>query len=151
GFGTNANCFEGSGPTPNLSNTTAAIRDDGGCVDTDDNSADFSVASPAPRNTASPVHVCEGGGDPDPDPDPEPVDVVVISLVSRGRGHSRGRSRAGVSARYSGPASAFALDGWTVQYGSACGTSWSARPPTRTMGTGGYLTIGQAVGGGGTV
>ena len=84
GFGINANCFEGSGPTPNLSNTTAAIRDDAGCVDTDDNSADFSVASPTPRNTASPVHVCEGGGDPDPDPDPEPVDGVVISQVYGG-------------------------------------------------------------------
>src|SRR5215475_6069407 len=36
-----ADCFEGSGAAPTLSNTTAAMRLDSGCFDTDDNSADF--------------------------------------------------------------------------------------------------------------
>jgi predicted extracellular nuclease len=48
GYG-NANFFEGSGPAPTLSNTTAAIRAD--AADTDDNSADFSSATPNPRNS----------------------------------------------------------------------------------------------------
>ncbi len=60
GFGGNANCFEGSGPTATLNNTTAALRLDGGCRDTDDNAADFTtVAPPTPRNTAAPLAPCE--------------------------------------------------------------------------------------------
>ena len=58
GFGSTTNCFEGA-PTSNLSNTTAAIRKDDGCTDTDNNSADFVVAAPAPRNTATPLKPCE--------------------------------------------------------------------------------------------
>ncbi len=57
GYGS-ANFFEGSGAAPTLSNTTAAFRSSGGCLDTDDNSADFSVAAPNPRNTSSPLNVC---------------------------------------------------------------------------------------------
>ena len=57
GFGT-ASCFEGSGAVPALSNTTAGIRLSQGCIDTNNNLADFEVAAPDPRNTASPVHVC---------------------------------------------------------------------------------------------
>jgi predicted extracellular nuclease len=63
GFG-GANCFEGTGPTPGLSNTTAASRDAAGCTDTDDNAADFSAITAfradGPRNTASPLTPCDG-------------------------------------------------------------------------------------------
>jgi len=63
GFGS-ANCWEGSGATPTLSNTTAASRDAAGCADTDDNAADFSVITAfradGPRNTASPLTPCDG-------------------------------------------------------------------------------------------
>jgi uncharacterized protein len=52
GYGSTANCFEGSGPTATLSNTTAALRKDGGATDTDDNAADFDVGPPNPRNSA---------------------------------------------------------------------------------------------------
>ena len=55
GFGSTANCFEGSGPTGAVSNTTAAIRKDGGRVENDDNKNDFAIAAPAPRNTSSPA------------------------------------------------------------------------------------------------
>jgi predicted extracellular nuclease len=53
GFGS-ANCFEGTGPTPTLSNTTAALRKDNGATDTNDNSADFAVGAPNPRNSMYP-------------------------------------------------------------------------------------------------
>src|SRR5437773_2067590 len=59
GYG-GANFFEGTAAAPGLSNTTAAFRKEGGCQDTDDNAADFTVAAPAPRNRASAVHVCPG-------------------------------------------------------------------------------------------
>jgi DNA/RNA endonuclease G (NUC1) len=71
GYGS-ANCSEGS-PTPALSATTAGIRNGGGAIDTDNNSADFSIGSPNPRNSstqpgsfqaiisASPTSVIPGG------------------------------------------------------------------------------------------
>jgi hypothetical protein len=58
GFGSTANCFEGSGPAPILTNTTAAIRKANGCTDTDDNANDFSVSAPNPRNGSSPFNSC---------------------------------------------------------------------------------------------
>ena len=57
GYGT-ANCFEGAGATGALAAATAAIRNGAGCVDTDNNGADFTVALPTPRNTASPRVCC---------------------------------------------------------------------------------------------
>ena len=63
GYGSNADIdYEGSGPAPATSVTTAAARKDGGCTDTDDNAADFEIIAPSPRNSSSPVHSC-----PEPD------------------------------------------------------------------------------------
>jgi predicted extracellular nuclease len=53
GFGT-ANCYEGSGAAPGLSNTTAALRKSDGTQDTDNNSADFVAGTPNPRNSLFP-------------------------------------------------------------------------------------------------
>ena len=53
-----ANFFEGSAAAPATNNSTAVLRADNGCTDTDDNSADFTTGTPNPRNTASPLHVC---------------------------------------------------------------------------------------------
>src|SRR5581483_1410472 len=60
GYGS-ANCFE-TAPVGPLSNTTAAIRKGNGCLDTDNNSNDFVINGPIPRNSSSPVNSC--GGDP---------------------------------------------------------------------------------------
>ncbi|MDF2693020.1 MAG: endonuclease/exonuclease/phosphatase [Labilithrix sp.] len=49
--------------TPALSNTTAALRKNGGCQDNGDNSADFEVAAPAPRNGATAANVCSNNND----------------------------------------------------------------------------------------
>src|SRR5690348_3157307 len=53
GYGTGTNCFEGTGPTATLSNTTAALRKAAGATDTDNNNTDFAVGAPNPRNTAA--------------------------------------------------------------------------------------------------
>jgi uncharacterized repeat protein (TIGR01451 family) len=50
GYGT-ATCFEGMGPTAVASNTTAVRRKRGGCIDSDNNSADFLIGQPFPRNS----------------------------------------------------------------------------------------------------
>ena len=60
GFGS-ANCFEGAGPTPTLTNTTAALRAGNGCADTNNNAADFSTGAPTPRNTAVAAATCGSG------------------------------------------------------------------------------------------
>ncbi len=61
GFGASATCFENT-KTADISATTAGIRNGGGCVETDNNGADFTVAAPTPRNTASQKNACTGGG-----------------------------------------------------------------------------------------
>src|SRR5690242_5116702 len=49
GYG-GASDYEGSGPAPALSATTALARDANGCGDTGVNEADFATAAPSPRN-----------------------------------------------------------------------------------------------------
>ncbi|HKQ78377.1 MAG TPA: lamin tail domain-containing protein [Blastocatellia bacterium] len=53
GYGNAANCFEGAGPTPTISATTAAVRLGSGCMETDNNSSDFVAGPVNPRNTAT--------------------------------------------------------------------------------------------------
>jgi DNA/RNA endonuclease G (NUC1) len=59
------------GDTPVLSNTTAALRNSGGCAFTGDPSVDFSTGAPTPRNSATPTRSCVAG----------PLDHVVISGI----------------------------------------------------------------------
>ena len=61
GYGASASCFEGT-RTNDLSATTGLKRNGGGCNDTDNNLADFTIGVPAPRNTASPTNACNLGG-----------------------------------------------------------------------------------------
>jgi predicted extracellular nuclease len=51
GYGPTANCSE-TGPAPAPSNTTADLRQSGGCTETDSNSNDFAAGAPNPRNSA---------------------------------------------------------------------------------------------------
>ena len=67
GYGSATNCSE-TAPTANLSNTTAALRKEGGVVDTDSNLADFEIGAPNPRNSGfvpppppTPFGVCGDG------------------------------------------------------------------------------------------
>jgi uncharacterized repeat protein (TIGR01451 family) len=74
GFGSAANCFEGSAPTGTLSNTTAALRGGDGSIDTNNNGADFSVGAPNPRNS---------GAEP-----PEPPDPPLALTIAQIQGNS---------------------------------------------------------------
>jgi DNA/RNA endonuclease G (NUC1) len=62
GYGA-ANCFEGTGPTPATSNTTA-VRRTNVCSDADSNSTEFVAGAPSPRNSASPTTNCSGPTNP---------------------------------------------------------------------------------------
>ncbi|CAN7491850.1 ExeM/NucH family extracellular endonuclease [Pseudoduganella sp. LjRoot289] len=59
GYGATANFYEGSAPTGNLGNLLAARRNNNGCDDSNDNSADFTLGEPAPRNTLV-IQACGG-------------------------------------------------------------------------------------------
>jgi uncharacterized protein len=61
GYGS-SNGYEGSGATAALSVQLAALRAGNGCTDSDNNSADFAVGTPAPRNSATAANVCDGSG-----------------------------------------------------------------------------------------
>lgn len=57
-----ANFWEGDARAGATQNSTAAIRREAGCQDTDQNADDFVIATPAPRNSQSEPNPC--GGDP---------------------------------------------------------------------------------------
>lgn len=61
GYGS-ANFYEGAAPADAGSTTTALLRAGQGCTDTDANKSDFTPGTPAPRNTATPLQSCSGGG-----------------------------------------------------------------------------------------
>jgi hypothetical protein len=61
GYGA-ASAFEGSGPAPALNPQQADVRAGGGQTQTGDNSQDFSLAAPDPRNTASPANPANPAG-----------------------------------------------------------------------------------------
>jgi Lamin Tail Domain len=63
GYGS-ATDYEGGGPAPAISNTTAAVRAGDGCTDMDVNSSDFSAAAPIPRNSGTPAAPCSVGPPP---------------------------------------------------------------------------------------
>src|SRR3546814_19391879 len=70
GYGSSASCALGS-PTGNLSNTTAAVRKDDGCITTGNNNADFSVTAPTPRNRPPPTQHCAAPPPPHTEKRPE--------------------------------------------------------------------------------
>lgn len=74
GFGTTANCFEGSGPTPAPSNSTSASRLSAGCQDNNNNATDFTTGAVNPRNSSSPLNVC-------------PVNATATPVFSPGSGN----------------------------------------------------------------
>jgi hypothetical protein len=63
GYG-GANFFDGAGAAPTLSNSTAGLRQNSGCTDTNNNGADFVSAAPSPRSTASPLATCQSPTNP---------------------------------------------------------------------------------------
>jgi hypothetical protein len=57
GYGSAAD-YEGTAAAAAPSNTTALVRANAGCSDSDDNAADFATATPTPRNSSSPATSC---------------------------------------------------------------------------------------------
>ncbi len=123
GYGNSAttagHCYEGTGPAVAPSNNTADFRKAGGCVDTNDNAADFFAASPNPRNTSSPIGDCK--------PD------IVINDVTVTEGNV-----GTVNATFTVTLSAASANTVTVDYATADGT---ATQPADYQSTSGTLTF----------
>lgn len=59
GYGT-ANFYEGAVASA-INSSTALLRKNNGCQDTNQNGSDFATGAPAPRNSSSALNVCGGG------------------------------------------------------------------------------------------
>ncbi|MGB8981823.1 MAG: ExeM/NucH family extracellular endonuclease [Anaerolineales bacterium] len=76
-----ANFYE-SAPALATTNTTAALRAVGGCTETDNNSSDFSVGAPTPRNTTSPLNACSSDDTAPAVSSTVPADGAVDVLIN---------------------------------------------------------------------
>lgn len=102
GYGT-ATDHEGAGAVEALSSTTAALRANGGCTDSDSNVADLAAGAPAPRNSAAAANTCSApppppGGTSDSEQATVELDVqAVLSLSLERSTISFGATTAGVT------------------------------------------------------
>jgi uncharacterized repeat protein (TIGR02543 family) len=211
GYGS-ADCSETS-PAPGLSNTTADLRHAGGCVDTDNNSADFSTGSPNPRNSATPANDClftlttavnpaasgsvtrtpnqpsyasgatvqltavpvsgyhfdHWSGDATSSVNPLNVTMdadksitanfvlngssgeVVISQVYGGGGNGAADYKNDYVELFNRGNASVNVTGWSIQYASASGSSWSSTTLIGTIDPGRYYLVEEAQGAGGTL
>jgi uncharacterized repeat protein (TIGR01451 family) len=122
GYGSSANCFEGTGSTAAPGNTTAAFRKAGGCIDSNNNAADFFVHAPSPRNSSTPANTCSG----------QTADIVISDVtVTEGDSGT-------VSANFTVSLIASSADTVTVDYATANGTAvepddYTAIPTTQLV------------------
>ncbi|HSX65868.1 MAG TPA: lamin tail domain-containing protein, partial [Pseudoxanthomonas sp.] len=76
---------------------------------------------------------------------------VVISQVYGGGGNSGATWRSDFVELHNNGTSAVNLDGWSLQYASAAGSSWQVTALSGSIGPGGYYLVKQADGAGGSV
>ena len=72
---------------------------------------------------------------------------VVISQIYGGGGNSGASHRNDFIELFNRGSNGVALNGWSVQYAAAAGTSWQVTPLTNTIAPGGYYLIQQSSGG----
>lgn len=141
GYG-EASISEGS-PTPALSNTTSAQRNEAG-TDTDDNAADFSTAAPTPKS---------GGGATAPEPDPTPAEPGSTVTIPDIQGTGAESPLKGQTVTTQGVVTAVwqgekSLNGFTIQTpgtGATAPTEASEAVFVYSGGTGFYPKIGESV------
>jgi hypothetical protein len=78
GYGTaaNVNCFEGTGPAPVPSAINSILRINGGCTDTNNNTADFIAGAITPRNMGSALNSCPVNA-------PLPIKLINVKASKR--------------------------------------------------------------------
>ncbi|WP_349656843.1 lamin tail domain-containing protein [Xanthomonas sp. 10-10] len=76
---------------------------------------------------------------------------VVISQVYGGGGNSGATLRSDFIELHNISSTTVSLDGWSVQYASAAGSSWQVTPLAGSVPAGGYYLVKQADGSGGSI
>lgn len=143
GYGGNANCFEGAGPAPAIGSSMAAVRADGGCKETDNNSSDFTSSTVKPRNSSSPASACGSSTDPSP----LPPGAVVVSQIFAAGGNSGASFRNDFVELFNRSDAPVSLAGWSLQYATASGGSWQKVDLNASLAAGQYYLIQLASGG----
>lgn len=77
--------------------------------------------------------------------------TVVISQVYGGGGNAGATYRNDFIELYNLGTATVDLSGWSVQYGSATGSTWAATPLSGSIAPGHYYLVKEAAGAGGTV
>lgn len=125
----------GSGQTPAPGNTTAALRNGGGCAFTGSLSADFATGAPTPRNHAAPSHSCGS---------------VAVSQVYGGGGNTGSTYTNDFIELFNSSSADVSLAGWSVQYASASSTTWKVTKLSGTIAAHHYFLVQEAAGSAGT-
>ncbi|NMR18992.1 ExeM/NucH family extracellular endonuclease [Cellulomonas fimi] len=81
---------------------------------------------------------------------PSPTSQVIINEVYGGGGNSGATFRNDFIELYNTGDTAVDVSGWTVQYASAAGTSWTTTPLTGSIAAGDHYLVQQAAGTGGS-
>ena len=115
GFGPSSTFFEGNAPTAAPTSTTAVIRANHGCTDTDNNAADFAVGTPAPRNSVTTPAPCAGGTTPPPPPPPAPPPSSPTAAIYQIQGSGATSPYVGQSVTTSGVVTKVNNNGFFLQ------------------------------------
>jgi uncharacterized protein (TIGR03437 family) len=130
--------------------------------DTNDNFTDFRLLSlsdpqnlasnptpnPSPSPPASPTPTISPAPSPSPSPSPPPVGRhVVVSQVYGGGGNTAAPFRNDFIEIFNAGTTPVSMVGWSVQYASATGTSWSVTNLNGTLAPGQYYLVQEASGG----
>ncbi|MDZ7811668.1 MAG: ExeM/NucH family extracellular endonuclease [Ideonella sp.] len=129
GYGV-ANFFEGSAAAPLLTSTTALLRSS--CTDTDQNSVDYQVGAPNPRNTASAAASCQ------------PVGPVVLSIPQI-QGNGTASPHVGKQVRTSGVVTRLSNNGFFLQDLSGDGDATTSDGILAFTGSAPSVQVGQLV------
>ena len=81
----------------------------------------------------------------------DPSEDVVISEVYGGGGNTGALLKQDFIELYNTSGSAVSIDGWSVQYASAAGSSWQVTALTGSIEPGAHFLVGEGFGAGGTI
>ncbi len=119
--GSGADCFEGSGSAPTLSNTTSALRSGNSCTDTDNNVNDFTATTPAPRNSSSTLALC--------------MDPLTVTAVANLTGTASAENLTATASAVNATNTSIALTG------TATSTPTNTSTPTSTQSSGSATNV----------
>lgn len=143
GVSNNAEGGATAGNGTSLTSTQGAVRNGGGCMETDNNAADFTiVTAPVPRNTASPRNPCGNATPtptltptptptptptltptPTPTPAPPATPGVVINEIYGGGGNSGATFNQDYVELYNNSSASVDISNYSLQYASATGVT----------------------------